>query len=162
MKRIKSKHTIFHQAMSIKGSLYIFIITIITGAAVQFSCAADEKSGGTIAEKNEVPFYSTASPGIWKSQAVDHEVEVTVTRINDRKTINVQIPFAKKKEKNHYVEVIVILDLKRKELQKKSFEKGGAENGASFDFPAEFNSPVYVVMKCNLHDMWEKLVDLNE
>jgi desulfoferrodoxin (superoxide reductase-like protein) len=148
--------------MSTRGALYIFIITIITGASVQFSCAANDKSGGTIVEKSEVPFYSAASPGIWKSQSIDHEAEITITRINDRKTLNVQIPFAKKKEKNHYVEVIVILDLKRKELQKKSFEKGGAENGATFDLPADFNSPVYVVMKCNLHDMWEKLVDWNE
>jgi desulfoferrodoxin (superoxide reductase-like protein) len=60
------------------------------------------------------------------------------------------------------VEVIVVLDLERKELKKLSFEKGKPAKGAKFEFPANFNKSVYVVMKCNKHDMWEKLVDWSE
>ena len=122
------------------------------------SCGETE----TDTARDKVVFYSAAKPGIWTSQAADHEPEVTVTRVDDRKILNVNIPFTRQKDKNHYVEVIFILDLERKELKKMSFQKGRASKGAKFDFPDNFNTPVYVVMKCNKHDMWEKLVDWSE
>jgi desulfoferrodoxin (superoxide reductase-like protein) len=138
-------------------NILLFMIPGILSWAI-ISCT----DSGTGTEKNEIKFYSAAHPGIWTSQAADHEPEVTITRVDDRKILNVNIPFARQKEKNHYVEVIVILDLDRKELKKVSFQKGRASKGAKFDFPDNFHTPVYVVMKCNKHDMWEKLVDWSE
>jgi desulfoferrodoxin (superoxide reductase-like protein) len=143
--------------ISKKHYLYFFLISGIISYAF-ISCGDSENDS----EQNKVAFYSAANPGIWTSQAADHEPEVTITRVDDRKILSVNIPFTKKKEKNHYVEVIVILDLDRKELKKVSFEKGRAYKGAKFDFPDNFNTPIYVVMKCNKHDMWEKLVDWSE
>jgi hypothetical protein len=54
---------------------------------------------GSDSERNKVVFYSAANPGIWESQAADHEPEVTVTRVDDSKILNVNIPFARKREK---------------------------------------------------------------
>ena len=114
-------------------------------------------------KKQGVQFYTAAKPGPWANQSADHDVEITITRDSEGKTIHVYIPFAAKKEQRHYVESILILDSKGKELQKKSFLKGrGSDKGATFNFPENFNEPVFVVLKCNLHDMWEKKVAWSE
>jgi desulfoferrodoxin (superoxide reductase-like protein) len=141
-------------------NMRLLIMALITfSVAMLVSCSPGSETG---TEQKGVVFYSAAKPGPWESQAADHETEITVTRAKDYKTINVNVPFAKNNEKNHYVEAIVILDLERKELKKMSFEKGKGSKNVKFDFPASFNTPVYVVMKCNKHDMWEKLVDWSE
>ncbi len=143
--------------ISRKHYLYYCVAPVIfLFAAV--SCGQDTETVG----RNEVKFYSAADPGPWTEQAADHEPEVTITRVDDRKILNVSIPFARQGDKQHYVEVIVLLDLDRKQIRKVSFEKGRASKGAKFDFPENYSSPVYVVMKCNRHDMWEKLVDWSE
>jgi len=143
--------------MKIKPAICCSAMLII----LVFAFISCSDSGGD-SERNRVVFYSAANPGIWESQAADHEPEVTITRVNDRKVLNVNVPFTRKKEKDHYVEVIVILDLERKELKKMSFGRGKMVRNVRFDFPDNFNKPVYVVMKCNKHDMWEKLVDWSE
>lgn len=135
----------------------------VMAAVMQLSCTVIDKSGEQTGGKSGVvTFYSPASPGIWESQAADHDPEIVITRIDDRKTINVTIPFAQQKDPRHYVEAIVVLDLQRKELKKMSFDRKRQGKGAAFDFPADFNEPVYVIMKCNKHGMWEKLVDWSE
>ncbi len=136
------------------------IIILVSIAAIEISCGWGDKSGQD--GKNEIKFYSAADPGVWESKAADHDVDITITRVNDKKYINVQVPFAKNREKKHYVEVILLLDANRKELQKKSFDRGSGEEGARFEVPDSFNDPVTVVIKCNLHDMWEKPVDWND
>lgn len=139
----------------------VFAALPFVALAVLASCSDDSETAGGM-KKHEVVFYSAANPGPWIDQAADHEPEITIFRVNDRKILNVNVPFARRREKNHYVEVIVILDSQRKELKKVTFKKGRSHKGAQFDFPDNFNTPVYVVIKCNKHDMWEKLVDWSE
>jgi hypothetical protein len=43
-----------------------------------------------------------------------------------------------------------------------SSNKGFGEEGARFEVPDNFNEPVFVAVKCNLHDMWGKLVDWSD
>ena len=139
-----------------------FFMILIPVTALHISCTMSDRSGQGGNGKNEIKFYSAADPGVWESKAADHDVDITITHVNDKKFINVQVPFAKNREKKHYVEAILLLDANRKELQKKSFDRGSGEEGASFEVPDSFNAPVTVVIKCNLHDMWEKPVDWNE
>jgi desulfoferrodoxin (superoxide reductase-like protein) len=131
-------------------------------AMVQMSCTMSDKPAVEKTEKSEVKFYSAADPGMWESKAAEHDVDITITKVNDKKILNVRVPFAKDRDKRHYIEAIVLLDANRNELQKKSFHKSSGDDGAQFEVPADFNTPVYVVMKCNLHDMWEKLVTWDE
>lgn len=144
--------------MKVKMYRIYCVIIFVIFSCMMMSCI---DSGGD-SEGRKVVFYNAANPGPWVPQAADHEPEVTITRIDDRKILNVYVPFARKREKNHYVEVIAVLDLERKELKKMSFERGKPVRGVKFEFPESFDSPVYVVMKCNKHDMWEKLVDWSE
>ena len=138
-----------------------FALLSVIALAGLASCTDSGDNDGGI-KRNDVVFYSAAAPGPWIEQAADHEPEIIITRTDDRKTLNINVPFAQRNEKNHFVEVAVILDMKGKELKKFSFVKGRSHKGAQFDFPENFNTPVYVVIKCNKHDMWEKLVDWNE
>lgn len=143
--------------------IHIWPIVLVFTCGIHISCTVSDNSGEeTQGRDGGVKFYSPASPGIWEQQAADHDPEITITRVDDRKTINVNIPFAQEYDPRHYVEVIVVLDLNRKELKKVNFPRGRASKGARFDFPESYNTPVYVVMKCNKHGMWEKLVDWSE
>jgi desulfoferrodoxin (superoxide reductase-like protein) len=135
---------------------------LIAIGALQLSCAVSDRPAGDTVGTNEVQFYNAADPGPWESKAAEHDIEITVTRVNESKILDVQVPFAKNREKKHYIEAIVILDVNRNELKKKSFDRKRGEAGAKFEFPENFTDPVYVVVKCNLHDMWEKVVDWSE
>jgi desulfoferrodoxin (superoxide reductase-like protein) len=136
------------------------IMALTAFAAVSIISCTQGSETEVVNEKHEVRFHSTEEPGHWKEQTVDHEMDVTVAKSGDRKTINVKIPFAEQREKRHYAETIVILDMNMKEIRKISFDRKRPSGRASFDFPADSTGFVYVVMKCNLHDMWKKKVDL--
>lgn len=136
-------------------------IMFLMSAVFVLSCSGGGGSGQDDA-KTEVRFYSAADPGVWASQAANHDTGITITRMNDKKYISVLVPFSKNRERKHYVEAILLLDANRKELQKKAFATGSGDEGATFEVPDNFNSPVTVVIKCNLHDMWEKPVDWSE
>lgn len=149
----------------IKRMAHLIIVVTAIFAVMQCSCNMSDTSGpggGADVRAGEVRYYSAADPGVWESRVEDHDADITVIRVNDTKVINVHVPFTNKREKKHYLEAIVLLDSNKKQLQKKSFEKGFGEEGAKFEVPADFNEQVYVVIKCNLHDMWEKPVDLSE
>jgi len=140
---------------------YIMFAAIGTFLAVSLlSCTSENDTGAE--KKGGVEFFYIDKPGPWVDQALDHDPEITITRVDDRKILNVHIPFARQTNRKHYVEAILVLDMKRNELKKKSMEAGRGLVGAQFDFPDNYQTPVYVVMKCNLHDMWEKLVDWSE
>ncbi|MBN2080441.1 MAG: hypothetical protein JW838_15830 [Spirochaetes bacterium] len=143
------------------GARLLIMALAMVAAGALVSCGSDGGGENGIM-RNGVTFYSAASPGPWTEQAADHDPEISITRTGDRKTINVTVPFTQRKEKDHFLEAIIILDLNGRELKKVSFERGRDHRGARFDFPEEYTAPVYVVIKCNKHDMWEKLVDWSE
>jgi desulfoferrodoxin (superoxide reductase-like protein) len=140
----------------------IFPLALLTVVTVFVSACVPTDRESNTPQPGEVPFHSAVNPGVWESQVADHEPVVTVTDLNDRKVLNVQVPFSQKRDHHHYVEAILLLDQKRKELQKKTFDSGSGAGGAVFELPGDYNSRVYVVVKCNLHDMWEKPVDWSE
>jgi desulfoferrodoxin (superoxide reductase-like protein) len=141
-------------------SMRFFVIALTASVTVAIISCTQGGETDVVNEKHEVRFHSAANPGHWEAQAIDHELDVTVTKSIDRKTINVKIPFAEQREKRHYAETIVILDMNMKEIRKISFDRKRPSGRASFDFPADYTGSVYVIMKCNLHDMWKKKVDL--
>lgn len=143
------------------GARLLIAALITVAVGIVASCGSDGEGENGIM-RNGVTFYSASSPGPWTEQAADHDPEITITRTGDGKSMNVIVPFTKRKEKDHYVEAIIVLDLNGRELRKVSFERGRDRRGARFDFPESYDTPVYVVIKCNKHDMWEKLVDWSE
>lgn len=143
--------------------LYNILVSPVLTIIVVFvsACTVSDQSGAGSVSPGVVKFHSAENPGIWESKIDEHDAEIMVTLLNDKKIINIQVPFAKKKEKNHYVEAIILLDQNKKEIRKKSFESGYGEEGAQFELQADYNQPLSVVIKCSAHDMWEKPVDLN-
>ena len=118
-------------------------------------------SGGIFgdSEKGKIQkFYSADEPGRWEAQAADHDIQATI--IEDAKGkmgIEVFVPFTKEGSEQHYVEAIVLLDEKNHELAKRSFKRG--EKAITiFEITDKIKFPVYVVSKCNMHEMWRKKV----
>jgi len=131
----------------------LILFTSLTLAII--SCSDSDRSS----QREVVRFHSADYPGKWTNKADEHDVDIKVNSVNGKKVIAVQVPFAKLRNRRHYVEAILLVDASGKELQKKAFKTGYGEKGARFQVPEDFRETVFVVIKCNLHDMWEKEVD---
>ena len=135
----------------------IIFITLLTVATISCSDSGNPNKG--VSNPEAVRFRSAEYPGKWKAKADEHNVDIKISTVNNKKIINVQVPFAKQRNRRHYVEAIMLVDASGKELQKKAFKTGYGEKGARFQVPEDFRDTVFVVIKCNLHDMWEKEVE---
>jgi len=115
----------------------------------------DNVQEGGIVKKPEPKFYSMSNPGKWEEQVLDHPPSYEVVTEKDIKKIKIKVPL--KVERSHYIETILLLDHNRKELQKKIFKRGEKPE-VEFELPADYRAFVYIVLKCNLHDMWQTKV----
>lgn len=113
------------------------------------SSCADKGSGNF---ENEPKFYSADTPGKWVNQESTHLPQITQTSEGGKSKILVSVPLTQ--SPGHYIEVILLTDANHKELAKKSLKRSELPT-ASFDAPGRNYDKLYVVIKCNLHDMWE-------
>lgn len=129
------------------GLLFLALVSL------PISCKDTGSRGTAVPDQS---FYSAAEPGRWEAQVKDHDPECRLTT-DDRgkKLLEVSVPFGRRGDRSHYVEVIVVQDGKGKEIGRKSFERGEAAETA-FAIPAGVRYPITVVSKCNQHDMWKK------
>ena len=114
------------------------IVLIILLAVATISCADSNRPNKGINGPGAVRFHSANDPGKWEAKADKHDVDINVSTMNNKKIINVQVPFAKLRNRRHYVEVILLVDANGKELQKKTFKTGYGERGARFEVPEDF------------------------
>jgi desulfoferrodoxin (superoxide reductase-like protein) len=136
------------------------ISALVISAALLSSCTGTDKPGSEpIGQNNGKKYFTVSDPGVWEQKAAEHDIEITISRVNDKKILEVHVPFAKNREINHYIEAIAVIDKDEKEIQVKRFKRGFGDEGAKFEFPEDFNEPVSVLVKCSLHDMWVKPVD---
>lgn len=110
----------------------------------------------------KIKFHSAENPGRWKDQAPSHTPSYSVQKTGDSYKITVSVPLKGRTIPLHYIEVILLTDSRHRELKKKTFTRGERNAKALFTLPADTRSPVYAVIKCNLHDMWDKRIDLEK
>ncbi len=123
--------------------------------SVATSCSDTGKSSGKIQL-----FYSADEPGRWEAQAFDHEVQaVIVEDALGKRGIEVSVPL--ETDEKHYIEAIVLLDGNNRELAKKTFKRGEKAK-TIFEISDKIKFPVYIVSKCNMHEMWRKKVEGTE
>ena len=134
---------------------YLIIFSIIISLLTSCKGSGDRSPGESIGNDTPIKYYSKNNPGKWKDLPGDHTPTYKITQDKENKIITVTVPFKGTVNPIHYVEVIVLLDHNRKELQKKNFQRGTQTATAVFKLPKDYLSFVYVVAKCNLHDMWE-------
>ncbi len=135
---------------------WLFICIIIQFSFI-ISCGDSGGGPGKIQQ-----FYSADEPGRWDVQAADHDVQVSI--IDDAKGkrgIEAYVPFTKEMSEQQYVEAIVLLDGNGRELAKKSFNRGEKAR-TIFEITDNIKFPVYVVSKCNMHEMWSKKIEGTE
>jgi len=103
-------------------------------------------------------YFSADEPGKWPDQAVDHDIKVSIiVDGKGKKGIEVSVPFTSAMNEQHYVEAMALTDEKGKQLAAVRFKRGEKAN-TIFPVTDKIRFPVYVVAKCNMHDMWRKKV----
>jgi len=140
----------------------VLLVVSIFACAGLFSCL---DTGGLFDDTGKAKgqkYYSADEPGKWEPQAADHDVKVTIIEdAKGKKGIEVSVPFASEMNEQHYVEGIALLDEKNKQLAAVRFKRG--EKAVTiFPVTDKIRLPVYVVAKCNMHDMWRKKVTGDE
>lgn len=131
-------------------------------SSIQISCSyLDDFFGDNDAGKVQ-KYYSSEQPGKWSAQAGDHDLEITIIEdAKGKKGIEVSVPFTRERDERHYVEVIAIEDQKGREIAIQRFNRGDRAL-ALFEVTDRIKFPVYAVAKCNMHDMWRKIIVGNE
>lgn len=146
----------------------LFPVLILFLFSCNFFGGNNEEGSGEFAPYKEedtlVKYHSEKKAGKWKDQAVDHVPTFKVVYNEDNKKsknklIKVSVPFEGRRSPLHYIEVIILADHNHNELQKVEFPLGNKYADAVFKLPKDYKSYVYIIAKCNLHDMWEARVD---
>jgi desulfoferrodoxin (superoxide reductase-like protein) len=136
-----------------------FYFSLMVSAAV-FYCGRSSSGGSgdraAAGSEDAQIFFSAANPGKWQDYKTDHQVGVAVKSKGDYQTITITVPF--KATAEHYVEAIVIVDGKNRELAKQTFERSDKAE-ATFNLKINPNEPVFAVAKCNQHDMWRTKIE---
>jgi len=97
-------------------------------------------------------FYSEDTPGKWQVQTPTHVPRVEKATIEGKPGLRVVVPL--EATPTHYIEAILLTDKDHRELVKKSLGRSQAPE-ATLPLPDGDYKKLYVVIKCNLHDMWE-------
>jgi desulfoferrodoxin (superoxide reductase-like protein) len=110
-------------------------------------------------KRPEIPKYHTQEAvGIWDNE-VDSHMPV-ITGLGNKK-IEVRINFTPTIDPPHYIETIVLMKGKEKQIEAKKFTLSKEWPVAVFTVPT-YEDDYWVVAKCNLHDMWKADVKLSD
>jgi desulfoferrodoxin (superoxide reductase-like protein) len=128
-----------------------------------FSSSKDTSKDTETLQGDGVKFHTAEKTGTWKKQASDHVPLYAISyEEHDGKKYKIimeRIPFKGAIAPLHYVEALILTDYNHNELQKVSFHRGNQNATAVFRLPMDHKSHVFIIAKCNLHDMWEARVD---
>ncbi len=130
---------------------FSFMLFFITG------CSSDEqeqeKAITRITNEEILQKFNTKSePGRWKNLNQSHIPIYSINKTKKETRITESSPF--ENTTDHYVEIMVLLDTGFKELKKQSFTRHEINPSAQFVLPPDTKGEFYLVLKCNLHDMW--------
>lgn len=67
--------------------------------------------------------------------------------------IEVTLPLQSSIQPRHFIEAILLQDEREKEIAVQLFKPSYVSAKAEFKLP-DSTKPYYIVIKCNLHDMW--------
>ncbi|MDH5718999.1 MAG: desulfoferrodoxin family protein [Spirochaetia bacterium] len=112
----------------------------------------DDTENQSETQIEEQKFFSLSNSGKWADQRFDHSPMYEIKQTEKNKIIDVKVSL--KVSGGHYIETFVLLDHNRNELQKVNLNRGDMPK-ASFELPLDYRAFVYVIAKCNQHDMWE-------
>ncbi|AFM14714.1 desulfoferrodoxin family protein [Turneriella parva] len=95
-------------------------------------------------------YHTPTNPGAWESKAKEHNVSV---RYLSSDAIEVTLPLQSSIQPRHFIEAILLQDDREKEIAVQLFKPSYVSAKAEFKLP-DSTKPYYIVIKCNLHDMW--------
>lgn len=102
----------------------------------------------------EQKFLSAEKPDNWGEHKGTHVPFVEASRDSFHKiwTIKATVPFVGNNQ--HYIEHIILVNHRSAERQKKNLGRGTANPLAQFSYKEKEGEKLYVLAKCNMHDIW--------
>lgn len=98
----------------------------------------------------EPKYHTQTNPGSWEKKMEEHKIKISYVG-SDK--IRVDVPLQSTLRPPHFIEAILLQDDKEKEIKAKIFEPSYTAADAEFKLP-DSTKKYYIVIKCNLHDMW--------
>lgn len=135
------------------------------------ACGGSKSGSSTSEPQIEAPpsqipgdkFLSYENPGRWGEQKADHQILVKTARVytmGKQKLRELSIVIPLEGNSSHYIEAALALDHSlKKEIDKIQFAPGKPAYDLKLTVPAENPHAIFIVIKCNLHDMWLKRVE---
>jgi hypothetical protein len=154
--------------MNLNKAMVLVLCTLML-----LACSKGGNSGGNTAtpqtageNPSQIPpevFLTSENPGRWKDRKDEHDIlvrEVRVYTVGKEKLRELQITVSLQGTDRHYLEAALVLDHSlKKELAKISFERMKPGYDFKLSIPADNPNAVFVVIKCNQHDMWLKRLE---
>jgi len=133
----------------------VFLLSIFEG------CSSDDDAKAKLQipphEAKLQSYYSASNRGKWSDLDLEHDPAVNVSKTPKQVNISVTAPFTSRPD--HYTEMILLTDYSLKEIEKHSYKKTDQEQiKTTFSLPKGAHGEYYVMLKCNLHDMWYKKI----
>ena len=144
---------------------YRSLLIIMFLLSVQYCGFKDDKIGEKFDEvtgkalriqddEHKKKFNTAENPGKWKTLEGDHVPVITLADEKGKVLVQVQVPF--RSNPDHYTEFIILADARYKEISKISYAHFERDALAEFVMPPDRKGLHYIIIKCNLHDMWMK------
>lgn len=151
-----------------KIALLVVAVNLLSLSACSRSQnSSDPNQPGTTAPANsQIPadaYFTPENPGKWKGRAPEHAIYVRDGRIYSQgkkklRELIVNVPL--EGDERHYLEAGIAMDHSlKKEFDKVSFAPKSPQYSFKLVVPADSRNAIYVVIKCNQHDMWLKRVE---
>jgi desulfoferrodoxin (superoxide reductase-like protein) len=123
------------------------------------SACSDKKE---TAEIKEIPkFHTYEKEGYWKDKGHDHVPIITFIN-KEEGIIEVVVPLKPTKKPRHYIEVIALMQGEKNQVEAKKFKYSFEKAKAQFKLPDPEARDYWIMVKCNLHDMWKEAIPFDD
>lgn len=146
-----------------KINTILFIIQLGLLAPFLLFCTDDASESIVIPDqakpqvKKSPKYHTPDNEGLWPGKSKTHIPKLQFIGA-EKERIKVTVPLKPTYSPRHYIEVIVLMQGGRKQIAVKSFKLDLKEPEATFKLPDPSRNDYYVIVKCNLHDMWRTKV----
>lgn len=152
--------------MSRKYLLFVGAILVLPHCNRSQNNNDPNQPGSTAPATSQIPadaYFTPENPGKWKERAPEHVIDVRDGRIYSQgkqklRELIIHVPL--EGDDRHYLEVAIAMDHSlKKEYDKVTFAPKTAKFEFKLTVPGDSPNAVFVIIKCNQHDMWLKRVE---
>lgn len=146
--------------------LFVGAIALLAHCSRSQNNSDPNQPGVTAPATSQIPadaYFTPENPGKWKDRAPEHEISVRdgrVYSVGKKKLRELIVNVPLEGDERHYLEAGIAMDHSlKKEFDKVSFAPKSPKYSFKLTVPADSPNAVFVIIKCNQHDMWLRRVE---